>query len=236
MPDERLAAADRAIRFFLEGIARTEIDTGGWDYLMQDGHEALSVIVTAPTLQALFEARRQEIPFDHAMVERGLSALERARSPRGTWPYLGRGGPNLEPQSSIGRSLACECTLLRAGRSDPGRLRGAIEGFFAHWEWLEKQRGSNRPHAPPYLISTYYFFYAHYYASMAIELLPEEERGILRRRLAGKIASVRLAGGAWSDRTGRRPQLYGTAMAVLVLAMPVSPPMLTRWEPAADGR
>src|SRR5690606_29023599 len=81
-----------------------------------------------------------------------------------------------------------------------------------------------------------YFYYAHYYASQAIEQLPEAERAEYRRRLHELVFANRLredretpgegAGkaGGWNDRVFPRSTNYGTAMCMLAFLEPQAPP------------
>jgi hypothetical protein len=115
--------------------------------------------------------------------------------------------------------LAGECTLLLAGRSSAANVRGALDAFIVHWEWLEKRRAQQGTHVPPYMIAPYYFYYAHYYAAMACEMLPENERGEYRRRVRELIFRTRGEDGSWNDRVFPRSAAYGTAMAEMALLM-----------------
>ena len=72
---------------------------------------------------------------------------------------------------------------------------------------------------PPYGIAPYYFFYAHYYAAQAIELLPETDRDEYRSRMRELLLQIREDNGSWNDRVFRRSANYGTAMAIMSLTM-----------------
>jgi hypothetical protein len=70
------------------------------------------------------------------------------------------------------------------------------------------------------MIAPYYFYYAHYYAAQAIELLPATERPEYRRRVQELIFRTREDDGSWNDRVFPRSAAYGTAMATMSLLMP----------------
>ncbi len=190
--------------------------------------------MTGPTLQALFEARRQGFDVDAAMVRRGLDALAGARTSAGSFLYAGRRGAERDEPvpGAVGRMLVGETTLALAGRSDAARIRGALDAFLAHWGWLEQRRAQQGTHKPPYGVAPYYFFYAHYHAAQAIEALPAPVRAEYRHRLLDRIFQVRQDDGAWNDRVFPRTANYSTAMALLALLAPDTPPP-ARW-PAAD--
>lgn len=236
VPAEDAGAVERAIAFFLDGIRRTEIPgVGGWNYARPRGRDRPappSPFMTAPTLLALFEARRQGYDVDDGVVFRALDWLGSARADTGAFVYSGSAGEGRRDAvpGATGRMLASEVVLFLAGSAPEGRprssvaqLRGAIDAFIVHWEWLDKRRAQPGTHAPPYAIAPYYFYYAHYFAAQAVELLPEVERAEYRRRINDLLLGVRLEDGTWNDRVFPRSAGYGTAMSAMALLMPRTP-------------
>ncbi len=130
---------------------------------------------------------------------------------------------------AIGRMPAAEVTLYLAGRSDVSRIRGAIDAFLVHWQWLEKRRAKPGTHAGRYGIAPYYFYFAHLYAAQAVELLPAPERGEYRRLIQELLLATRSLAGSWNDRVFPRSASYGTSTAILSLMMAESPPP-ARWQ------
>ncbi len=229
MPAEHAAAADKAIEFYLRAIEQTQIpEVGGWNYARPAGKDKVappSPFMTAPTLQALFEAKAQGYAVDAATVEKALSYLESSRAPSGSVVYSGKAGERSRDgvPGAVGRMLASETALFLAGRSTQANVRAAIDAFIVHWEWLNKRRAKNGTHEGPYQIAPYYFYYAHFYAAQAVELLPNQERAEYRRRINELLFSVRLTDGSWNDRVFDRSAGYGTAMATMALMMPDLP-------------
>lgn len=218
-----------AIDFYLAGIAATEIpERGGWNYARRAGFDkasAPSPFMTASTLQTLFEAARQGYDIDAAMVDRGLDALERSRGGGGGYVYAGEAKPRqtVGIPGSVGRMLAGETTLFLAGRSTDAKVRGAIDAFIVHWDWLEQRRAKNGTHVAPYGVAPYYFYYAHFFAAQAIEMLPIREREEYRRRFRALLFRTHDASaGTWNDRVFERSANYGTAMSIMALTMPES--------------
>jgi len=241
MPAELAAPAEETLKFFLDAIQKTEIkQVGGWNYARSGRVDAISPpspFMTGPTLQALFEARRQGYAVDDAVVTRALDSLEASRTPTGAIRYSGiDGDKSREPvPGAVGRMLVTETTLHLAGRSSIANVRSAIDSFIVHWEWLNKRRAQTGTHVPPYNIAPYYFYYAHYYAAQAVEQLPDRERAEYRRRINGLLMSVRLEDGTWNDRVFDRSSNYGTAMATMAILMPSSPaPATWRSEPKQE--
>ncbi len=221
---------DAALRWYLAALQKIEIpQVGGWNYARQPGAGApspASPFMTAPCLLTLFEARAQGFEVDSAVVERGLTALERCRSESGNVAYSAKDQNNEGTKSvpgATGRMTATESALFMAGRSDAARLRGAVEAFIAHWDELEKRRAKPGTHAAPYGVAPYYFYYAHLAAAQAVELLPEAERGPLRERLFELLLRTRSAEGTWDDRVFPRTANFGTATAVSSLLLPNLP-------------
>lgn len=222
-PPKRAAAIDKAIKDLVRILQESEIvESGGWNYSRpKGGKEAApaSPFMTAPTLLALYEAKRQGEKIDEDVIARALDALEGCRTSEGAIPYTTAGKRDEWP-GAIGRSPVTEVALLLAGRSDTDRVRKSLDNFVEHWEWLEKRRKGTGTHVPPYGIAPYYFFYAHAYAAFAIEFLPEEERPRFREQLRERLFQVQEPSGGWNDRVFERSENYGTAMALLAMLAP----------------
>jgi len=249
VPEGMADAVDAALRWYLRAIERTEIpQVGGWNYARQPGIDTpcpMSPFMTAPCLAVLFEARRQGLPVDAAVVDRALAALERCRTDDGNFAYSAD-RPARDPARSIpgaiGRMTCGEATLMRAGRARADDVRRAVQAFLDHWRELEKRRQQQGTHVPPYGVAPYYFFFGFWHAADAVELLPEAERPDLRRQLAHLLFMVRDADGTWDDRVFPRSRNFGTAMALTALLRP-SMPEPARWDaapapvarPAAEG-
>lgn len=229
VPKEMSEQVEKTITGFIDSIQRTEIaKVGGWNYARGPGKDAVSPpspFMTAPTLQALFQARKLGYAVDDAVVNRALDTLSAARTPSGSFRYAGiDGDKSNEPvPGAVGRMLAGEVTLHLAGRTSVTNIRGAVDAFIVHWEWLNKRRAQQGTHMPPYSIAPYYFYYAHFYAAQAVELLPENERAEYRRRINDLLFSTRSPNGTWNDRVFPRSANYGTAMSIMALMMPTAP-------------
>ena len=244
VPEAQRAAVDGAIRALIDRLAKTEIKKqGGWNYARGNDPDDAdpSSFMTAPTLQFLFEAARAGEEVDAGVVEHALAVLEKGRLDTGAFQYgidpehaSGKGFEAIE--GAIGRSPACEATLLLAGRGSVERVRGSLDAFFTHWEWLEKRRKQTGTHVKPFMIAPYYFFYAHRFAAQAIEFLPEAERADYRAKLYSLLWHVREEDGGWNDRVFPRSECFGTAMTMLALASP-SLPEPARWPtPSKAGK
>jgi len=230
VPQDLTDEVDRRIAWLVETLEATEIvERGGWNYSRRGGGEQradASPFMTAPTVLALWEARRQGEEVAGAVLERALVALEACRTEEGAFAYNTNNGMPTLP-GAIARSPIAELVLYTADRSSLEDVEFAVESFFEHWNELEARRKKTGTHKPPHGVAPYYFFYGHYYASVAIEALPEESRRKWRVRYLDTLFSVREDSGGWNDRVFPRSEAFGTSMALLSLLEP------TRRRPAA---
>lgn len=242
VPEKRAQEVGQVIGELVEMLEKTAIEKGGWNYSRPKGSvdSPPSTFMTAPTLQILFEAARQGEQVDGGVVEKALASLEEARLDSGAFQYgtnpARKSGEGFEAvEGAIGRMAACETTLYLAGRGSIERIRGAVDAFFAHWEWLEKRRKQTGTHVPPYMIAPYYFFYAHRYVAQAIEFLPDAERPERREKLYTLLWKVRESDGSWNDRVFDRSASFGTAMTMQALHEPAAS-RPAGWKPSAATR
>lgn len=247
-PQDKADACDAAVKWYIDALQATEIPKeGGWNYARNgkaDQPSAPSSFMTGPALQALFEARKAGYEVDDAVVGRAMDFLEKTRYASGSVAYSGAGGER-EPSTAAtpgatGRMLVVETTLVLGGRGDVSRVRGALDAFIVHWDWLKQRKQQNGTHVRPYMVAPYYFMFAHRYAAQAIEQLPAPERAEYRRRVNNLLFSVREPDGSWNDRVFPRSSAYGTAFAMLAMLDPQATPP-AKWtpkqgEPPADPR
>ncbi|MDF1838063.1 MAG: hypothetical protein P1V35_09360, partial [Planctomycetota bacterium] len=221
VPKKQVEKVDEAINHLIHCLQVNALGKGGWNYA-SDRPNHCSPFMTGPTLLFLFEAKAQGFDVPTDLVEDALTALEKGRAKKtGSYGYA---GARKEPMAaSSGRAAIAELALLRAGRSDTDRLRTAVLGFFDNWEHLFTRKSQQGTHEGPYSIAPYYFFYAHAYAALAIESLPEKERADFRGQLEGLLWKTRQSNGAWNDRIFPRTESYCTAMSLLALMAPDLP-------------
>ncbi len=218
-----------SLAWYLDALQKFEIPrVGGWNYARDAGAEtpsATSGFMTPVCLQTLFEARAQGHAVDGAVVDRALAALELCRTEDGNVAYSAKKQARLDSKmipGAVGRMCASETALYLAGRSDTNSLRRAVEDFVTYWDVLEKRRAKTGTHLPPYGVAPYYFWFAHYHAAQAVELLPQSERDHLREQLNARLWQTRSSDGLWNDRVFARSAAYGSAMAAMSVAMPKS--------------
>jgi hypothetical protein len=216
-------ALNKRVSWLVKALEETAIEkTGGWNYARRGTAPAASPFMTAPTLIALWEARRQGEKVDSRVLEEALDSLEKCRTDEGAIAYSSSQAMPKLP-GSIARTPIVEAVLYAADRSSLEDVEVAVEAFFEHWNELEVRRKKNGTHVAPYGVAPYYFFYGHYYASVAIELLPEGTRKKWRTRYLDTLLSVREESGAFNDRVFPRSAAFGTSMALLSMLEPGRP-------------
>lgn len=182
---------------------------------------------TAAVVPALDQARQLGWIGDGATHDRAVGYVQKCRLPNGAYSYdltpVPRltGGENInDVKGSLGRIQVGNWALSMAG--DPAItaavVRRGLEQFFEHHRFLSVARMRPVPHEAYYQNAGYFFFFAHYYAALAIELLPEAEREPFRRRLWQKLLETQRADGSFCDFLGSSYMVTAsTAFAALAL-------------------
>ena len=81
-------------------------------------------------------------------------------------------------------------------------VRRGLEQFFEHHRFLAVARMRPIPHEAYYANAGYFFYFGHYYAGLAIELLPEAEREPFRQKLRTKLLETQRKDGTYCDFLG----------------------------------
>jgi len=230
---ERLAVGGRR---YLEILERNEAPGGGWGYYDDPVYSRrpkwATSFSTALVLPALEEARALGWLEDDAMVRRGRRYVERCALPNGAYAYdltlLGfRGLASIdEVKGSLGRIQVCNWALAEIGvrRITEGRVREGLEAFERHHRFLDVARGRPIPHEAYYYNAGYFYNFAHYYAALAIGLLPDGEREGWHARLRSHLLRVQHDDGSTLDfvPTGN-DRVAGTSFLALALSLGLRP-------------
>lgn len=234
VPAGQQEAVTKACEWFIQAIETTQIPVvGGWNYARPAGKEkpaAPSTFMTPATVQALFAAQALGMKVDQTTITKAVTFMEQSIAAEdadggksaGSVTYAGPQNarrPEKIP-GAVGRMCVTEATLAMAGRSSEARLTRAVESFVTHWDELDKRRQKSGTHEGPYGVAPYYFMFAHFYASQAIEMLPAERRAALREKCDAQLFRVRDDNGSWNDRVFKRSSGYGTAMAMMAIMGP----------------
>jgi hypothetical protein len=216
---------------FLAILLRNQAPDGGWAYyddppFARRPHWSTS-FCTALVLPSL--ARAQDLGWgpEPAVLERATRYVRRCALPNGAYEYDLRPVPRIsggehinDVKGSLGRIQVCNWGLASVGEPHvtPDRLREGLDAFFREHRFLDVARMRPIPHEAYYFNAGYFYFFAHYYAALAIELLPAEEREALHARLRPHLVKTQRQDGSCSDFLGSSYMVTAsTALSALAL-------------------
>ena len=222
----------------LNKLADCQADNGGWGYLEFDlprtPHEQWSTsFMTAAAIVALLDARSVEIEVDEVLVDRAIRAVAHCRLPSGAYTYSVPVIPDPRTaewidniKGSLGRIQVCNLALLMGGREVSERqLATGLDQLFRYHRFLDIARNKPIPHETFYYNSGYFYLFGHYYAARVVTQLPPERRGDYWPRLRYEVAKLQQKDGSmWDYDMHAYHKPYGTAYAVLTLALSLEPP------------
>jgi hypothetical protein len=173
---------------------------GGWTYIPGAGDEGS---VTVTQVQALRAAQNAGFLVPKSVIEEAGKYLEKCRTPEGGIQYSLRfgGGPRLAI------SAAAVATLYNAGQFDSPIATDCLKyvwgQFKAHEGW---QKGG------------FHDFYTHLYASQGFYMAGDEYWDNYFPGARDQLIAMQTGDGSWQgDGIG---QIYGTAIAVIILQLP----------------
>ena len=214
----------------IEALRRYQSPSGGWGYYEDESLRRPSwatSFTTAAAVLALVDAKREGFAFPERMLERAVQAVSRCRLPNGAYTYSvlptpAPGGLEWIDQvkGSLGRIQVGNLALFLGGKKlAPSDLRRGLELLFEHHRFLDVAWRKPWPHEAYYYNSGYFYFFAHHYAAMAIELLPEGDRDRYWTKLQEAILRCQEGDGAvWDWFLNDYAKPYATAFAAMALA------------------
>ncbi|MGC6460075.1 MAG: prenyltransferase/squalene oxidase repeat-containing protein [Akkermansiaceae bacterium] len=216
----------------LQRLLRTEDINGGWGYYDMDYPTAHfsgipTSFTTATVLLALKDAEENlGIAPPTKEIERALASIRKQRTPDWSFVYSfdhryrPRYGIN-RPAGSLGRSQVCLAALRRFGDEQVN------DSLISHWihrlclreGWFDIGRKRPVPHETHFSISGYFYYYAFYYATECLEMLPEEKQKPFIPHLARHLMTKQEKDGSWWDfPLYDYHQAYGTGYALTTLS------------------
>ena len=229
--DERLGQLEQLARHYLAELERNQTPDGGWGYYDDPPWarrpQWSTSFCTALVLPSLARALERGWLSDPAVLARALANVQRCALPDGAYEYdlnaLPRinGGEHINRlRGSLGRTQVCNWARARCGdpRITPERIREGLDAFFEHHRFLDVARLRPIPHEAYYYNAGYFYFFGHYYAAQAIELLPEDQREPYRARLRPHLVKTLWKSGATSDFLGTSSMVTAST-SFLVLAL-----------------
>ena len=174
-------------------IINTQNGRGGWRYQPRIADDDISV--TVMQVMALRAARNVGVDIPVETIDRAVAYVKSCANKDGGFAYQPGGG------SGFARTGAGLCSLQVCGRYDAPELQPGLNYLFAHKDDKD--------------IS--FFFYGLYYSSYAVYQAGGEYWDSWYRDISQKLLVLQQKDGSWRGEAGSE---YGTAMGVLVLAIP----------------
>jgi len=231
MDETRKARIRKMVDGQIARLHRYQFLDGGWGYYSWGALPArsstdASTFMTATILIALHEARETGFGVPDDMIERAVAGLSQQRRPDFAYGYhfsAAKWTPTWDfgkPPAAMGRTQACNAAMRIWGEeaTSDAVIKAWLKRLFARNGWLSMARKQNWPHAGYFGIAAYFYYYGHYYASVSIALLPEDERPYYQDYLAHVLLPHQEKDGSWWDfPLFNYHQQYGTAFAVMAL-------------------
>ncbi|QEG37639.1 prenyltransferase/squalene oxidase repeat-containing protein [Bythopirellula goksoeyrii] len=225
--EEKLLAA---AQIQADKLNRYSFLSGGWGYYDFDHRTQVPAssptsFTTATMLVALHNAKEIGVRFPEKLIDKAIASINRQRNPDFSYAYgeYLRMMPRMEinrPAGSLGRSQACNLALRLFGDEHVTDevIQTWLDRLFARNNWLGYGRKLPIPHESYFMVAGYFYYYGHYYATMCIEQLPEEDRQDHENQMAHILLPLQEKDGSWWDYPFYNyHQQYGTAMALYSL-------------------
>ncbi|MEM7307209.1 MAG: hypothetical protein AAF682_11095 [Planctomycetota bacterium] len=224
---------EKAGRTYLGILERNQVPTGGWAYyddpIYSRRPKWATSFCTALVLPTLQEALGLGWLSDPAILARATRYVERCAVPDGAYEYdlnpvpRINGGEHINRiQGSLGRTQVCNWGLREVGvdKITEDRVREGVEVFFDEHRFLDVARLRPIPHEAYYANAGYFYFFGHYYAARAINLLPAEEREAFHAKLRPHLVKVQRRDGSSTDfHDSLTMKVAGTAYLALSLSL-----------------
>ncbi|MCA9001309.1 MAG: hypothetical protein KDB61_05260 [Planctomycetes bacterium] len=211
--DEFQTILNRRGNEFLAVLLKHQALSGGWAYYDDPPFATTPTwatsFTTAAVLPALVDAKAKlGWQIEDRVIERAVKYVERCALPNGAYAYdlrPNQGVRGIEDinmvEGSLARIQVCNWALYRAGvkRITYERIREGLNEFFRFHKFLDHVRTRPIPHEGFHQNAGYFYFFGHFYAARAIELLPAEERAGWYQKLSPHLMKTQWANGAASD-------------------------------------
>lgn len=180
-------------------VEQTQNEQGGWRYNPVP-YDA-DVSVTICQVMALRSARNAGIEVSSEVIDRAVEYVRRCQNPDGGFKYQMEHG-----QSAWPRSAAGVAALFYAGIYQDDAIDRGVR--YLNREAMPGQANASRAH----------YFYGHYYAVQSMYLAGGDAWAQWWPAIREELLSLQRENGSWEDRSVG--DVYGTAMALIILQMP----------------
>jgi hypothetical protein len=228
--EDRQAELVALIEGQFEMLQRYESVDGGWGYYdfryQSDQPTSSSTsFVNGAVLVALGEAAAIGVEPPKRLVDRAVAALGRQQKPDFTYLY----SENLQfqpmrginrPGGSLGRSQCCNVAMRMWGddKITDNVIKVWLCRLYLRNGWLDIGRKRPIPHEAWMQVAGYFYYFGHYYAAVALEMLPPDQQAPYQSLLARLMLDRQEADGSWWDYPlYDYPQPYGTGFVLMTL-------------------
>jgi len=192
---------------------------GGWTY-RSDG--LATSFNNGQVLVALKTAAAAGIVIDEEVTAKGSQALHKMRTTNDLFPYTPKPGGwqwMTTEHGSVARDPLCSMALLNSGKeSGQEELKAALERFMLHARELQVPRKKRFGDFNKRGHGSYFFFYAHYHALRAANLLKDQPlKQQARKFIRKEVLNTQEFDGSFLDHYLYGP-CYGTGKALSILA------------------
>ena len=222
---------------FLTILGRYQALSGGWAYYDDPPYDRTltwaTSFCTALVLPYLVRAQALGWEVDDRTIQRARRYIQECALPNGAYSYdltavvrlSGVEHINLT-EGSLGRIQVCNWALAETGvRSvTQDQIREGLDAFFREHAFLDHVRTRPIPHEGFHANAGYFYFFGHYYAARAIELLPPDEREQWHARLRPHFVKTQWPSGGMSDFLDAQYLINSsTSYMILGLALGLDP-------------
>lgn len=216
---------------FVDVLIQHQAVSGGWAYYDDPPFDTqpswATSFCTALVLPSLQRASELGLEVPERMIPRAKRYLDMCALPNGAYTY------DLDPVTRIGGVEHINRMDGSLGRTQVGNwarrslgdrrvtdevIEEGLDAFFAKHGYLDHVRLRPIPHEGFHANAGYFYFFAHYYASKVIELLPSERREPYRARLRPHLIKTQRDAGSASDFLDSS-YLVNASTAFLVLSL-----------------
>ena len=218
---------------YVDLLERNQAFHGGWAYYDDPPFTqrpkwgtSFCTALVLPAYKRALEMGWSEEPDAIQAYDRALKYVQRCALPNNAYEYSLSSVPRVAGESisnvkgSLGRIQVCNWARRECGdeRVTDDVLRKGLEAFFREHKFLDVAFMRPIPHEAYYANAGYFYHFGHYYAAMAIELLPEEEREAWHAKLRPHLIKTQRADGSLTDFLGTGYlRVASTAYTVLAL-------------------
>ncbi|NWK57522.1 terpene cyclase/mutase family protein [Verrucomicrobiaceae bacterium N1E253] len=210
-PEKRKVYKEQALTQIAK-LKRYEDINGGFGYLdfKQNTVRPSGMPTSFTTATALLgmhdAASTMDLELPPRLIKTCIRCIQEQRNADFTYVYARehRRRPRLpinRAAGSLGRSQVCNAALRKFDDTavTDDVIRTFLQRLVDRQGWLDHGRKRPVPHEAPAAVAGYFYYYGHYYASECIHILPKEEQGPWKEKLAAILIPKQEKNGSWWD-------------------------------------